>query len=155
MLPDLTKLTASRSPVRCTSDWTTKGGWNYIHVKILAGLEVTCIQRHSNLCYYLQTSKKISHDELFYYVIASFKSNLQIFILAMLNKLRCHTHIWLTAHHIAWFRLLIQVHILSDKQCRSRADGFWRSQMIWFYTVCKGRAYPGSTRWELILTNLF
>ena len=43
---------------------------------------------------------------------------------------------------------LIQVvgifHILNDKQCRSRSDGFFRSQLIWIYTVCKGRTYPGS-----------
>ena len=27
--------------------------------------------------------------------------------------------------------------------CRSRSVGFFRSQLIWIYTVCKGRAYPG------------
>ena len=30
------------------------------------------------------------------------------------------------------------------KQCRSRSVGFWRSQLIWIYTVYKSRAYPGS-----------
>ena len=39
---------------------------------------------------------------------------------------------------------LIQVvdinQILNGKQCRSRSIGF---QLIWSYTVCKGRAYPG------------
>ena len=44
---------------------------------------------------------------------------------------------------------LIQIHILKDKQCRSRSVGFftvgfWRSQLIWSYTVCKGKVYPGS-----------
>ena len=38
--------------------------------------------------------------------------------------------------------LLIQIHILDDKQCRPRWVG--RGQLIWIYTVCKGRAYPGS-----------
>ena len=33
-----------------------------------------------------------------------------------------------------------------SKQCRSRSVGFWRSQLIWIYTICKGRAYPGSAR---------
>ena len=39
---------------------------------------------------------------------------------------------------------LIQINILNDKQCRSRSVGFFRSQLIWIYTVCEGRAYPGS-----------
>ena len=43
-----------------------------------------------------------------------------------------------------WSRFLIQVHIHNNKQCRSRSVGFFRSQLIWIYTVCKGRAYPRS-----------
>ena len=43
-----------------------------------------------------------------------------------------------------WSRLLIQIHILNDKQCRSRSVGFFRCQLIWISTVCKGRIYPGS-----------
>ena len=35
------------------------------------------------------------------------------------------------------------IHILNDKQCRSRSVGF-RSHLIWIYTVCKDRAYLGS-----------
>ena len=58
-------------------------------------------------------------------------------ILAILNKLRCPAHFWFSASQITWS----QIHILIDKQCRS----FFRSQLIWIYTVCKGRAYPGST----------
>ena len=38
----------------------------------------------------------------------------------------------------------MQIHKLNDKQCRSRSVGVFRSQLIWIYTVCKGRAYPGS-----------
>ena len=30
------------------------------------------------------------------------------------------------------------------KECRSRSVGFLRSQLIWIYTLCKGRVYPGS-----------
>ena len=55
----------------------------------------------------------------------------------MLNKLRCHNHYWLSANQIAWSALLMQIHILNDKQCRSRSVGFFRSQLIWTYTVCK------------------
>ena len=33
----------------------------------------------------------------------------------------------------------------NGKQCRSRSVGFFfRSQLIWICTVCKGRVYPGS-----------
>ena len=38
--------------------------------------------------------------------------------------------------------------ILYGKQCRSRSVGLWRSQLIWIYTVCKGRVYPGSAGQE-------
>ena len=40
--------------------------------------------------------------------------------------------------------LLIQIHILNGKQCRSRSVGFFRSHPIWICTVCKGGAYQGS-----------
>ena len=45
--------------------------------------------------------------------------------------------------------LIKVVHIyskLNDKQCRSRSVGFFRSQLIWIYTVFKGWIYPGSAR---------
>ena len=61
----------------------------------------------------------------------------------MLNKLP-HP-LLLLANQIVWSRLLIQICILNDKQCRSRSVGFFRSQLIWIYTVCKGRVYLGST----------
>ena len=64
--------------------------------------------------------------------------------LVMLNKLRCHTYFQFSANQITWSRLLIQIHILNGKQCRSRSDGFWSSQLICIYTVCKGRVYLGS-----------
>ena len=34
--------------------------------------------------------------------------------------------------------------MFNDKQCRSRSVGFFRSQLISIYTVCKGRVYLGS-----------
>ena len=33
-------------------------------------------------------------------------------------------------------RVLIEIYIFNDKQCRSRSVGFFRSQVIWIYTVC-------------------
>ena len=36
------------------------------------------------------------------------------------------------------------IHILNGGQCRSGSVGFFRSQLIWLYTVCKGRTYLGS-----------
>ena len=72
-------------------------------------------------------------------VIFSFFAKLT---LVMLNKLRFFQF---SANQITWSRLLIQIHILSGKQCRSRSVGFFfRHQLMWIYTVCKGRAYLGS-----------
>ena len=68
----------------------------------------------------------------------------------MWNKLRCQAHFYFSANHITWSRLLIQIHILNDKQCRSRSVGFLRSQLIWIYTVCKVRIYSGSAGLGLI-----
>ena len=50
-----------------------------------------------------------------------------------------HTHLLFSANQITSSRLFIEIHILNVKQCRSRSVGFWRSQLIWIYTVCKGR----------------
>ena len=48
-------------------------------------------------------------------------------------------------------QVVIQINILNDKQCRSRSVGFLiRSQLIWIFTVCKGRTYPGSAGQDLI-----
>ena len=58
--------------------------------------------------------------------------------LVILNKLRCHAHFQFSANQITWSRLLIQIHTLKGKPCRSRSVGFW------IYTVCKGMACPGS-----------
>ena len=58
--------------------------------------------------------------------------------LAMLNKLRCHAHFLFSANQITSSRLLLQIHILNDKQCRSRSVGFL-NQLMWIYTVCKVR----------------
>ena len=64
-------------------------------------------------------------------------------ILVLLNKLRRHTHFYFSANQITLSRLFLYSHILKGKQCRSRSVGF-RNQLIWSYTVCKGRVYPGS-----------
>ena len=41
-----------------------------------------------------------------------------------------------------------------SKQCRSRSVGFFRSQLIWIYTVCKGKVYiPDSAGLELNIQN--
>ena len=64
--------------------------------------------------------------------------------LVLLNKLRCHAYFQFSANQVTWSSLLIQIHILNGKQCRSRSVGFFRSQLIWIYTVCKCRVYPGS-----------
>ena len=50
--------------------------------------------------------------------------------LVMLNKLRCHTHFQLSANQITWSRLLIQIHILNDKQCRSRTVSFFKPTCV-------------------------
>ena len=49
-----------------------------------------------------------------------------------------------SANQSNWSRLLIWILILNGKQCRSRSVGFFRSQLVWIYTVCKGSIYPGS-----------
>ena len=43
-------------------------------------------------------------------------------------------------HLGCWYKL----HILNGKQCRSRSVGFFRSQLIWIYTVFKARVFLGS-----------
>ena len=68
----------------------------------------------------------------------------------MLNKLSCHAHFWFSANQITWSRLFIQSQKLTVRQYRTRSVGFFRSQLIWIYTVCKGRAYLGSARLGLI-----
>ena len=72
--------------------------------------------------------------------------------LDMLNKLRCRAHFLFSANQITWSRLLIYSLILNGKQCRSRLVGFFRSQLIWIYTVCKCRIYSGLAGQGLRLT---
>ena len=74
--------------------------------------------------------------------------------LVLLNKLGCHTHFSFSANQITWSRLLIQIQILNGKQCRSRSVGFFRSQLIWVYTVCKGMTYPCFSRTRVNQTVL-
>ena len=76
-----------------------------------------------------------------------------ILILVLLNKLRRHAYFLFSANQITWSKLFIQIQILNNKQCRSRSVGFFRSQLIWIYTVCKDRVYPGSAGQGLINSN--
>ena len=62
----------------------------------------------------------------------------------MLNKLRCHIHFSFSAHQITWSSMLIQIHIINDKQYSSRSVDLFRSQFIWIHTICKGRTYLSS-----------
>ena len=55
---------------------------------------------------------------------------MDLFTLVLLNKLRCHTHFWLSANQITWSRVLIQIHILEDKQLRSRSVGFFTGSTL-------------------------
>ena len=64
---------------------------------------------------------------------------LNMLTLILLNSLISHTHFWLSANQITSYNVFIQIHKLNDKQCRSWSDGFFRSHLIWIYTVCKGR----------------
>ena len=61
-----------------------------------------------------------------------------------------HSHFCFSTNQITWSWLLIQIHILNTKQWTSRSVGFFRSQLIWIYTVCKSRAYPDTAGQELI-----
>ena len=64
----------------------------------------------------------------------------------MIYKLRCHTHFWFSANQMILSMLLIYIHILSDKLCRSKSVGSSdRNQLIWIFSACKGWTYPGSS----------
>ena len=65
--------------------------------------------------------------------------------LVQLNKLRCYTLFKFSANQITWSRLLIWIHIVNGKQCRSRSVGFLD------LLVCKGRVYLGSAGQGLTL----
>ena len=49
----------------------------------------------------------------------------------MPTNVRCHAYFKFSANQITWSKLLIQIHILIDKQGRSRSADFWRSQLKW------------------------
>ena len=66
-----------------------------------------------------------------------------------------HAYFQVSANQITWSWLLIWIHIINGKQCRSRPVGFSRSQLIWIYTVCKGRTYPGSAGLGLSIIHGF
>ena len=41
----------------------------------------------------------------------------------------------------------------ADPDQLASSDGFFRSQLIWIYTVCKDRTYPGSAGQGLSIQN--
>ena len=52
----------------------------------------------------------------------------------------CHTSHCETKYHRIWLfcnPFLIEFHIFNDKQCRSRSAGFFRSQLIWIYSLLR------------------
>ena len=57
-------------------------------------------------------------------IFAGWTGSVKSLTLVMLNKLRCHAHFQFSANQIIWSRLLIWIHILNGKQCRSRSVGF-------------------------------
>ena len=64
--------------------------------------------------------------------------------LVLLNKLSL-PHPFLTVNQSDNLMLfVIVIHELNEKQCRLWSDGFFRSHLIWIYTVFKGNAYPGN-----------
>ena len=125
-------------------------------------LNVKCVLSEDNTscfaCTFYTYSKALSFSESINFILAVRQSHFhKVYILhltlVMLDKLRCHIHFKFSDSHITWSRLLIQIHFLIDKQCRSRSVGFWRSQLIWICTVCKSRIYPGSAGQGLMLEN--
>ena len=62
----------------------------------------------------------------------------------------------------SWYKIsqsdyLIQVDTYSHTEWQTvqiQISWLWRSQLIWIYTVCKGRAYPGSAGQRLTVCNL-
>ena len=112
---------------------------------------------HSYRCGILSSSCPIYRSGILSYLMSV--TNLRFLTIILLNKLRCHAYFQFSAS-ITWSSLLIQIHILNGKQCRSRSVGFFRSQLIWIYTVCKDRVYPGSagqgliTSWQQLISQL-
>ena len=46
--------------------------------------------------------------------------------------------------HTEWTTVQIQISWLLVNRANPDELAFFRNQLIWIYTVCKGRAYPGS-----------
>ena len=78
----------------------------------------------------------------------------QVFLEGIRKKLilnPCHAEmkmplpLLIFSQSITWSRLSIQIHIPNDKQCRSRSVGFFRSQLIWIYSLQR-QGISGFTR---------
>ena len=82
----------------------------------------------SSLCNKAVTSERSGSDLLRYFYV----HHLFISSSRRLNYL-------LLFHHDLWLLTLVLLNPDMPwlcKQCRSRSVGFWRSQLIWIYTVC-------------------
>ena len=58
--------------------------------------------------------------------------------------------IFCQSDYLIW---IFAINSLNGKQCRSRSVGFFRSQLIWIYIVCKGRVYLGSAGQGLMIID--
>ena len=67
----------------------------------------------------------------------------------MLNKLRYQAR---QSDYL--ISIVLWIHILNDKQCRSRSVGFFRSQLIWIYTDCKGSVLSSAGHWLMRIVNI-
>ena len=83
--------------------------------------------------YWIGSSSICGHREWrhFLLILASVLERMIVTLtLVMLNKLICPAHSEFSDNQITWSRLLIYIHILKGKQCRSRSVGFFRRQGI-------------------------
>ena len=148
----------SRNKKNMDTFWWKKGPYQvlfFAHVQDGLNLLILHVQRHfyascspNVRTYFLWKKKKKKRKTTTCPLLV-----LQL-TLVLLNKLRCHAHFQFSAYQITWSGLLIQIHILNDKQCRSRLVGFFRSQLIWIYTVCKDWVYPGSAGLRLRVNKM-
>ena len=104
--------------------WPTASS-RYTYIFIIAGWGITNFAKGGNL---IGSFCKMSY----------FLQVLSIIYYMYFNP--CHTHFYLSANQITWSRLLIQIHIVNDKQCSSRSVKKPTDLDLHF----KARAYPGS-----------
>ena len=94
--------------------------------------------------FYKRTNNNLTYSQSLYLIEKTLSLDSSYWI-----KMPCPLLIF---SQITCFRLVIQIHMLKDKQCRSRLVGFVSSQLMWICNVCKSMAYSGSAGPELIIT---